>query len=105
MTRREHAPEVRKLLEHAIRKDEQSWLMAAEEDALRYLKECETADWTVIYACFAHVYMHTVLVPAERLRDAADRRKLTRESFPSPEDSWRINYCTTWPGRRTCAFG
>ena len=65
--------------------------MTAEADALRFLHENDTADWTVIYASFSHVYLHAVLAPLERLRSDRDLADLL-ESFPQPDDRWRINW-------------
>ena len=88
---KQHASDMQSLLKQATHRDDPSWLMAAEQDALRFLKENETADWTVIYACFEHVYLHSVLAPRARLLDEPDPKELM-DSFPSPKDAWRVNY-------------
>ena len=91
MIRKQQTSDIQNLIEQATHRDDPSWLMAAEQDAQRFLKENETAEWTFIYACFEHVYLHSILAPMERLIDKPDPRDLM-ESFPSPKDAWRINY-------------
>ena len=90
--RQAHASDLRDLLEQAIRREGDAWLMAAERDAVRFLRNNQRADWTVIYACFPHVYLHTVLAPKERIQDCVSDRTGRMDQFPSPMDGWRINY-------------
>ena len=94
MIQAKHASDMQDLLEQAIRQDEESWLIAAEKDALRFLNENENADWTVIYACFEHIFLHTVLAPEAPIREAADSRDLI-DRYPAPKDCWRVNYVLT----------
>ena len=87
-----YASDLRNLLEQATRRDGDGWLMAAEQDAVRFLRDNERADWIVIYASFAHLYLHSVLAPKGRILDAVNDPKGLMDPFPSPTDGWRINY-------------
>ena len=51
-----------------------------------------SADWIVIYASFAHLYLHSVLAPKGRILDAVNDPKGLMDPFPSPTEGWRINY-------------
>ena len=88
---RQYPSEVSDLLQLAIPRDDPSWLMAAEESALRFLEANETVEWVVIYAYLGvPIYLHSVLAPREQIRQAGRDELL--DGFPGPTDLWRIEY-------------
>ena len=91
MIRQGHRTDLRDLLDQAAFRNDKTWLMASEQAALWFLERNESADWTVVYADFKHVYLHSVLAPKVRLQ-GYDHSRERSEPFPQPDDCWRVNY-------------
>ena len=102
--RPEHRTDLGDLLDQATFRNDKNWLTASEQDALGFLERNEAAEWSVVYAAFKHVYLHSVLAPKVRLQDYDPARQRS-EPFPQPDDRWRIDYSYNLARRDDVSIG